>query len=47
VIGTTLSLPTYSIKANNFNNVPAVQPDCFPYPSPGQVHSEQFWISQA
>lgn len=47
VLGTTLSLPTYSIKANNFHNVPKVQPDCWPYPSPGQVHCEQFWMSQA
>jgi peptide/nickel transport system substrate-binding protein len=47
VIGTTLSLPTYAIKANNFHNVPVQQPDCWPYPSPGQVHCEQFWISQS
>ena len=47
VIGTTISLPTYAIKSNNFHNVPEVQPDCWPYPSPGQVHTEQFWIDQA
>jgi peptide/nickel transport system substrate-binding protein len=44
VIGTTLSLPTYAVLSNKFRNVPEVQPDCWPYPSPGQVHSEQFWI---
>ena len=45
MIGTVLALPTYQLKTDNFHNVPATQPDCWPYPSPGQMLSEQFYIS--
>jgi peptide/nickel transport system substrate-binding protein len=45
VIGTVLALPPYQLKTDNFHNVPATQPDCWPYPSPGQMLSEQFYMS--
>lgn len=45
VIGTVLALPVYAVRRDNFHNVPATQPDCWPYPSPGQMLSEQFYIS--
>ncbi len=44
VIGTISTPPSFAVVSNKFKNIPDTQPDCWPYPQPGQLHSESFWI---
>lgn len=44
VIGTISTPESFAVVKNSFMNVPDSQPDAWPYPQPGQQHSEIFWI---
>lgn len=45
VIGTISTPPSYAVVSDKFKNVAETQPDCWPFPQPGQLHSETFWLS--
>jgi peptide/nickel transport system substrate-binding protein len=44
VIGTISTPVSYAVVSDKFMNVPKTQPDCWPYPQPGQLHCEMLWL---
>ncbi|HLT60973.1 MAG TPA: hypothetical protein VK020_07250, partial [Microlunatus sp.] len=44
VTGTISTPASFAVVSDKFMNIPDTQPDCWPYPQPGQLHCETFWI---
>ena len=44
VIGTISTPDSYAVVSDRFMNAPDSQPDAWPYPQPGQMHCETFWM---